>query len=99
MVGGGTLLIGSLIGSFVWLLVTSDLARFHIKVAILIACAAAAVVSALLIQEGGTVALVSFLVLAVTVPLRHDRRRHGRAVRRRTPAPWPRRTVAHTGGQ
>jgi hypothetical protein len=70
MVGGGTLLIGSLIGSFVWLLVTSDLARFHIKVAILIACAAAVLVSVLLIQEEGTVALVSFLVLAVTVPLR-----------------------------
>jgi len=69
MVGSGTLLIGSLIGSFVWLLVTSDLARFHIKVAILIACAAAVLVSVLLIQEGGTVALVSFLVLAVTVPL------------------------------
>jgi hypothetical protein len=64
MVVGGALLIGSFAG----LLLTSDLARFRIKVAILFVCVIAAGFSVLFIQNSMYVP-VSWLVLLVTVPL------------------------------
>ena len=64
MVVGGALLIGSFAG----LLLTSDLARFRIKVAILIVCVTAVVVSVWFIQNSMFVP-VSWLVLLVAAPL------------------------------